>query len=84
MVSTCMQRRSLRRAESSAHLAQRGSAHYDALLLAHRGSMLEEGAAHLMREVISEPVTERSVRGHQRPLAAVRESSLYRIRADVI
>ena len=71
MVSTCMQRRSLRRAESSAHLAQRGCAHYDALLLAHRGSMLEEGAAHLMREVISEPyepITERSVRGHQRPL----------------
>jgi hypothetical protein len=33
--------------------------------------MLEEGAAHLMREVISEPyepITERSVRGHQRPL----------------
>ena len=73
MVSTCMQRRSLRRAESSAHLAQRGSAHYDALLLAHRGSMLEEGAAHLMREVISEPVTERSVRDNQRPSAADRE-----------
>ena len=73
MVSTCMQRRSLRRAESSAHLAQRGCAHYDALLLAHRGSMLEEGAAHLMREVISEPVTERSVRDNQRPSAADRE-----------
>ena len=73
MVSTCMQRRSLRRAESSAHLAQRGSAHYEALLLAHRGSMLEEGAAHLMREVISEPVTERSVRDNQRPSAADRE-----------
>ena len=73
MVSTCMQRRSLRRAESSAHLAQRGSAHYDALLLAHRGSMLEEGAAHLMREVISEPVTERSVRDNQRPSAADRD-----------
>ena len=73
MVRTCMQRRSLRRAESSAHLAQRGSAHYDALLLAHRGSMLEEGAAHLMREIISEPVTERSVRDNQRPSAADRE-----------
>ena len=68
-----MQRRSLRLAELSAHLAQRGSAHYDALLLAHRGSMLEEGAAHLMREVISEPVTERSVRDNQRPSAADRE-----------
>jgi hypothetical protein len=35
--------------------------------------MLEEGAAHLMREVISEPVTERSVRDNQRPSAADRE-----------
>ena len=59
MVSTCMQRRSLRRAESSAHLAQRGRAHYDALVLAYRGPMLEEGAAHLMREAISMPVTTR-------------------------
>ena len=30
-------------------------ARYDALVLAYRGSMLEEGAAHLMREAISMP-----------------------------